>query len=627
MSPSDDVSRTLTWDESTVSADSPSWGGRLTPARAGEERTYLLVFERDSSTLFQLPASGEVVIGRAETAHLQLRDSSVSRAHAKIVVSGGAAQIADLGSQNGTRVNGERLAGARALANGDVITVCSITLVYNTSARPTPRRQLLELAQFRQRAEEELERSLRYDRPLTVAALALGAATDRVHLSTSLGSCLRLMDVAGLGGADQVLVLMPEVGGEEAAAAAKLVLGALVGIAPAARAGYATCPADGCDVDTLLASARAALLDAQPGRVATSTRSYRTIQVANQPIVVADPAMTRLFTLIERLAASDLPVLVCGETGTGKEICATALHHWSARREKPLVTLNCAALQETLVESELFGYERGAFTGAAGAKPGLLERGSGGTVFLDEVGELSATAQAKLLRVLETKRMQRLGDVREREIDIRVVAATNRNLETEVRDGRFRQDLFFRLSGGMLWIPPLRDRRRELSILAQTFLHDACARAGREPLAMSDATMRVLAAYRWPGNVRELRNLMEFAAATVAEPMLEPSHITPRLSTARAPTPTVETDGWPLEPLDAGDTGVFAIPDGAPQPRRRPIDEEIRELERTRMAAALAETNGNQTKAAELIGMALRTFQTKVKQYGLAPAGEGRRKG
>jgi two-component system response regulator AtoC len=624
MAGRDDLHRTLPWEESTASVDALSWGGAAA-AKAGE-RAYLLVFERDSSSLFQLPGSGDVVVGRAETADLRLRDSAVSRSHARITVSGGEAQIADLGSQNGTRLNGERLVGARPLVSGDVVTICSITLVFHSSARPTPARQLLDLAPFRQRAEEELERALRYDRQLTMMALSLGAVLDRVRLSLALGTSLRLMDVVGLGGGDQVLLLMPEVGADEAVTAGNLVLGALREVAPRARAGFATCPADGCEVDTLLGSARAAVVAATAGTVAASTGSYRTLDVGGQAIVVADPAMSRLFLLIERLASSDLPVLVCGETGTGKEICATALHAWSARRDRPLVTLNCAALQETLVESELFGHERGAFTGAVGAKPGLLERGTGGTVLLDEVGELSASAQAKLLRVLETKRVQRLGDVREREIDIRIVAATNRNLDVEVREGRFRQDLFFRLSGGMLWLPPLRDRRRELTILAQTFLADACARGGREPMAISDATMRALAAYSWPGNIRELKNLMDYAAAAVPEPMLEPSHIAARLGGAGA-TPTRDLDGWPLEPMEPMDTGVFSVPTPGSPPRFRPIDEEVRELERSRMAAALGVTGGNQTKAAELIGMALRTFQTKVKQYGLSPSTDGRRRG
>jgi len=269
-----------------------------------------------------------------------------------------------------------------------------------------------------------------------------------------------------------------------------------------------------------------------------------------------------------------------------------------------------------LLESELFGHERSAFTGAVQARPDILEQGSGGTVFLDEVGELPLASQAKLLRALETRQVQRVGAVQTREVDIRLVAATNRNLEAEVSQGRFRQDLFYRHSAGLVWIPPLRDRPREIAILARLFLTEACEREHRDPPVISDASFRLLASYAWPGNVRELRNLMEFAAATVTDPILEPSHLLARL---KAVPEAVGGDSAVPEFVTREDqiTGVFPVP-AEPPPRRKPIDEEIRELERMRMAEALAATGGNQTKAAELISMPLRTFQAKVKQYGLS---------
>jgi DNA-binding NtrC family response regulator/pSer/pThr/pTyr-binding forkhead associated (FHA) protein len=598
------------WDERTIDPDAAGEA----PAGASE-RQYLLVFQRDSSSLFQLPRTGEVLIGRADGAQLRLMDSSVSRTHAKVFMTGGEAEICDLGSSNGTRVNGERVAGSRRLASGDVVTICNVTLVFHSSVRAEPARVLVDAAYFHQRTEEEVERCLRYDRPLTVVVIAGTTRTDLARLALALGPPLRLMDVVGTADSGHLLVLMPEVGAQEAAAAARRLLDAIRLVVADARLGYACCPVDGCDVDALIGAARAAALEARAGAVAASTQSFRTVEVGPHRIVVADPAMLRLYTLIERLAASDLPVLVYGETGTGKELAATALHEWSARRSGPLVAFNCAALQETLVESELFGYERGAFSGAVGAKPGLLERGAGGTVLLDEVGELPPTAQAKLLRVLETKRVMRLGDVRERDIDIRVVAATNRNLDQEVREGRFRQDLFFRLSGGMLWLPPLRDRKQELRILAGGFLAEACARAGVAPMGISDAGMRTLLGYAWPGNIRELKNLMEYAAAAVRGPLLEPEHILARLAPA---------SGGAARPAVGEDTLVPDVP--APtSPRFRPIDDEVRELERSRMEAALAATGGNQTRAAELIAMPLRTFQAKIKAYGLTAPDSRRR--
>jgi DNA-binding NtrC family response regulator len=412
---------------------------------------------------------------------------------------------------------------------------------------------------------------------------------------------------------------------DQAPAAAARVLASLLPIAEAAKVGYATCPHDGCDVETLLSSARDAAMAAQPATVGAAAHTYDTKQIDDRTVIVADPAMSRLYALIERLAAAELPVLVCGETGTGKELAARAVHQWSARRARPLVAFNCAALTENLVESELFGHEKGAFSGAVAAKPGLLEVASGSTVFLDEIGEMSPTTQAKLLRVLETKRVIRVGDVREREIDIRLVAATNRNLADEVRAGRFRQDLFFRLGAATLWLPPLRDRKRELAILAQAFLADACKAANRPPITISDDAMQRLATYDWPGNIRELKNVMDYVAAAFSEPVLQAWHLsrslsgpsegddfeeaTPAPKRARTATPLP----FPVVPSDIG---------GETPTKFRPIEDEIKELERRRMIEALAAAGGNQTRAADLIAMPLRTFQAKLRFYDIPRPGQ-----
>ena len=333
--------------------------------------------------------------------------------------------------------------------------------------------------------------------------------------------------------------------------------------------------------------------------------AVRTLAVGDRSVVIADPAMARLYELLERLAASELPVLVCGETGTGKEVAATALHQLSKRAARPLVSINCAAIHENLVESELFGYERGAFSGAVTAKPGLLETASGGTVFLDEIGELPSTVQAKLLRVIETNRVLRLGDVRERPIDIRIVAATNRDLVKDVVAGRFRRDLYFRLSGATLWLPPLRDRPRELPVLAEMFLREACRRQGRSAMQLSPATQRKLLAMSWPGNVRELKHLMEYVSAAIDARVVEPHHLDQQQPAHQAPR----------------DLELEELPS---TPQFRPLADEIRELEQTRIASALAAANGNQRAAALLLGMPLRTFVFKLKQYGLRRVDEDR---
>jgi transcriptional regulator with GAF, ATPase, and Fis domain len=614
-------------------------GAREAPAEgASSDCLYLVIFEKESAWMHELPAVGEVLIGRSPRADLRLQDSGVSRRHALLQVTGPVVTVADMDSQNGTLVNGERVVGARPLVSGDVVTLGGTTLVFHARARNTTAHQILVLTSFVHRSEEELERALRFQRPFTIIAINLGLGTaDRPQVARALLRHRRPGEILAWGGVDQLLLLAPEANADAAPEIAERVLDALHTVAPAARAGVATFPGDGCDVESLLTGARAAADQAQPSRVVGAATTHRILEIGGRSVVVADMAMTRVYDLLTRLASSDLPVLLCGETGTGKELSASALHHWSPRADGPLVVMNCAALQDTLLESELFGHVRGAFSGAVSNKPGLLEVASGGTAFLDEVGELSATAQAKLLRVLETKTVLRLGDIRERRIDVRIVAATNRDLGREVEAGRFRKDLFFRLSGAKIWLPPLRDRPRELPILAQRFLADACERGGRDPMILSEAALQRLAAHDWPGNIRELKNVMEYIAAAHLDAVVEEWHVEEWLAERSLGSPcSSEARGLLTATCRTGqyDTGSQRIDGLGPDectaggtwdaPGFRPIADEIRDLERRRMAEALEVSSGNQTRAAGLIGMPLRTFQAKLKQYELRD--ESRRK-
>jgi two-component system response regulator AtoC len=290
--------------------------------------------------------------------------------------------------------------------------------------------------------------------------------------------------------------------------------------------------------------------------------------------------------------------LITGETGTGKELAALSLHAGGKRRDKPFVAVNCAALPESLAESELFGHERGAFTGAASAKVGYFEAADGGTLFLDEVGELPPPLQAKLLRAVETRQIVRLGETRPLPVDVRVVAATHRELAAEVKAGRFREDLYFRLCAAQVALPPLRSRPREIPLLARTFLEQACKQLGREVPSLDAAALAQLSAHAWPGNVRELRNAMAALAALHEGPTVDevPLGAAPQ----QAPPP----------PLAAGPRKSFP-----------PLAEELRALERTRMVEALEASGGVQKRAAQLIGMPLRTFVLKAKQYGLQARG------
>ncbi len=334
--------------------------------------------------------------------------------------------------------------------------------------------------------------------------------------------------------------------------------------------------------------------------------------IGDHTVLVADPEMLRLYELIERLARTPLPILILGESGVGKENVAQAVHAWSAHATAPMVRLNCATLQKSLIELELFGYERGAFAGATDGKPGVLERADGGTLLLDEVNELPGPAQAQLLRVLEDQRVTRLGGVHARAIDLRVVATTSCDLTHEIAADRFRQDLYFRLDGATVVLPPLRARRHEIPILARHFLAATRPRGGGAPIRISTAAMRRLIAHPWPGNIRELKNAMEYAAALVDHHRLEPWHL-PAAIAQEAPAAQAN--------LAAVLPAMTQAPTGTAIERARvsfrPLAEELRDLEQRRIAEALRAAAGVQRRAAELLGMPLRTLRCKLTQYGL----------
>jgi transcriptional regulator with PAS, ATPase and Fis domain len=305
-----------------------------------------------------------------------------------------------------------------------------------------------------------------------------------------------------------------------------------------------------------------------------------------------DQAMLRIQQLAERTAQGTINVLITGETGVGKELLAETVHRLSPRRRGPYVCLNCAALSETLLESELFGHERGAFTGAVQAKPGLMETAHGGTLFMDEVGELPLPTQAKLLRVLETREVARLGSIKPRKIDVRFLAATNRDLEKETERGAFRRDLYFRLNGITLTIPPLRARVSEIRRLAETFIAQISRELGRPEPGIPTKVLQLLEAYSWPGNIRELKNVMERAVLLCAGPMIDTEHL-------------------PMDKLGAQSNPGLGSVTTAPEMPAQPGPPD----ERQRIIDALAACAGNQSRAAKRLGMPRRTFVSRLDEY------------
>ncbi len=298
-------------------------------------------------------------------------------------------------------------------------------------------------------------------------------------------------------------------------------------------------------------------------------------------LVTADPSMRELLELVDRVAPRDVAVLVTGESGTGKELVARRLHARSARAKGPFVAVNAAALPETLAESELFGAERGAFTGADQARAGRFEEASGGTLFLDEVGELPVGLQSKLLRVLEERVVRRLGGSRDLPVDVRLVAATNRDLTRETEEGGFRQDLFFRLAVVVVNVPPLRERPDDVPLLARHFAQRLAARHGVPVPSLADDALAALSAHAWPGNVRELRNVLERAV--------------------------VVRGGAPIRAADLGLAPASAAV--------APLDRAHREREA--LLAALRRTGGKREEAAKLLGISVRTLYYRLKQWGI----------
>jgi len=311
------------------------------------------------------------------------------------------------------------------------------------------------------------------------------------------------------------------------------------------------------------------------------------------------PIMQELFRLIRRLAPYARTVLITGETGSGKELVARALHRSGSRANKKFVTINCSAVVETLFESELFGHMRGAFTGASDNKPGLFEVANGGTIFLDEIGELPLVMQAKLLRVLETGEVQRVGSVEPRAVDVHVIAATNRDLRAESAAGRFRNDLFYRLNVVELRVPSLKDRPEDIPYLTTAFVHDASKRLGKRLLGLTPSAERKVCTAPWHGNVRELRNVVERACILADTEFITDREFSSSVAQTTPPAPFRENGSRP-----AGEGS-----------------DELSAVERDHIAEVLARVGGNKTKAAKILGLDRRSLYRRLEAYGIPMRG------
>ncbi len=331
-----------------------------------------------------------------------------------------------------------------------------------------------------------------------------------------------------------------------------------------------------------------------------SRRRLRDVGVLGS-LVGSSRVMQEIFRLIEMVAPSTASVLITGESGTGKELVARTIHSLSNRKSRPFVAINCAAIPETLIESEVFGHEKGAFTGAVERRTGCFELAEGGTLLLDEIGEMPIGTQAKLLRVLEDRKLRRLGASSETAVDVRVLAATNKPPEEAVARGELRNDLYYRLNVFNIHMPPLHSHLDDLTDLVDALLADMNAKHGRAVIGVSDAVMNAFRAHAWPGNVRELRNTLERAVILCTGPTIEPKHLPPGFGRLVQRIPGQESQ---FIQLGVGTT--------------------VDEAERLLILKTLESTHNNKTKAAEILGISLKTLHNKLKEYGQqSAAGQG----
>jgi len=575
-----------------------------------EAALFLVVYGGERSRVIDLPEGTEVTIGRSRGATVSMpSDERLSRVHAKLRREGDQVAVEDLESRNGTRINGHPVVGATRYANaGDAIDAGSVTILI---ARRAPRRHAVVEPEeaLEECLEAEVFRATRYTRPLSLLMLrldgppeAIDEALDRVSADT------RPMDrLAGYGDREVALVL-PETnptGGRAIGERVLKIARSTPGVS--AIAGLACLPEHGRSPGALIDTARTALRTARRGEATGGLAMAVARGEAAQKLPGALPGLydeepeatdtrsQQTLILARKVAAAPTTVLLLGETGVGKEVVAELIHRSSPRASRPFVRLDCASLPATLLESELFGHERGAFTGADKRKLGYFEAAEGGTILLDEIGELPAALQSKLLTALERRIVTRIGSTEEIPIDVRVIAATNRDLQEEVKQGRFREDLYYRLAVFTIFVPPLRDRPGDIIPLATRFTRQFAAELGQSAPGFTAATRAALEAYAWPGNVRELRNAIERAVVLTPVGDIDITAL-PDAIQARAN-------------LSAAEATPFQLDGHVPA--------QLQQMERTAIVAALEATGGNQTQAARRLGISRRSLIYKMERFGL----------
>ena len=564
-----------------------------TVPESAKGRLVLVILDPNCPRTVLLPRDGVRTIGRGTLADIPVDDNEASRVHVRLKFAPGSTSSAeptitltDNKSRNGTSVGGRRIAtGASvALALGETFQVGrTIMTVQREENVPRPHR-LFSHAYLVARLDEECARATeRGDhRETLLARYSLRDAGAEDAFIAASQAVLRPFDVLARRGPQEFEALVCETSHEEGQDLARRLVQVVVAAGIEVRSAVAIFPCDGRSTFALLDAAEARLRE----QVGTQSKAAS----------VAEPAMDDLLARLLRAARNTSTVLFLGETGTGKSYLAERLHALSPRAQGPFVVCDCGAISRALIESELFGHARGAFTGAIAARTGLIEAADGGTLFLDEIGELPPEQQIKLLTVLDGKMVRRVGETKGRAVDFRLVASTNQDLRKMVREGRFRPELFYRLNVIRLCIPPLRERPAVIEELARRFLADANAAAARS-LALAPETLPYLLAYPWPGNIRELRHAIERAAATAPGDLLLPAD-------------------FELEEAFTIEAGALASPDRA---LAKPAGGgwQAADLTREQLLNALMENGGNRTRTGKALGRSREWLRQRCIELGI----------
>ena len=645
-------------------------------------RIALIVYHADGAEMVMLLPDLPVTVGREAPSDVRIADPTLSREHARFTLTDGRILVADLDSTNGTSIAGKRIEEAE-MKLGDEVLLGNLLASVQALGPQENNLGLESDERFRMRLDEEVVRahycrsrfavlmvralpappvdrgSARSASGMRGAAPTLPEAGTASYPDTHVGrwspavrGALRPVDRVALYSRDALQIVMPDAPDDVALDVAQAITRGRREGEPLLFVGMAMYPDAATEAEKLIELARGALsmtTMSEPVQVAKAALWLAGDAPARRPSVapgpeseeaiVAGPVMRELLETVGRLAASRIPVILQGETGVGKEVLARLIHDSGSRKDRPMVCVNCGAIPPSLVESTLFGHERGAFTGATQQQKGVFEEADGGTVFLDEIGELPLAAQAALLRVLETKKITRVGSTREIAADVRIIAATHRDLDAMCREGTFREDLYDRMNTMMLTIPPLRDRTDEIELLSLRFLRQANETSHGRVRAIDPRALARLKDYSWPGNVRELRNAIERAVVIARTETIQEHDLPARVRSAdgpasrRRPPPHFEPEEM-TERYGAAEsarrssrsTPVYDRPASRPSspppaPVPTPSDGfgdlkmKLQRYESQLILDALRSTRWNQTEAARALGMPLRTLVHKIKAF------------